>query len=357
MLDQPEVDVGYDHLVRLERDRGIEHIFLPEDAHRNYSVRELLEGVRHERDIRSGEGLECPYKGKIDFGILTIREDENNAVLRRFDKVTIVEDQRRYRIRTLALPKGDAYTIAVLRCVEQGNADAQDAARDLIEDLRPRFLLVVGIAGGVPANEFTLGDVVVSTRIIDFSVEAVIKNQDAEYALGGGSLHSTAAKLAADLSAMVTDGELDGWNSREAITRERPPVDLSDENFYGETYWKKSLHEKMSRHFKSCEARPPLVTSGAIASSDRLIKEDETHSGRQWGLGQPAARAGEPHRLRVVPSDARRTPILRFRSPRCQRHLHRNPALDTDRHMAGSNLGSPVNSAAFEYEADISRDE
>jgi hypothetical protein len=44
--DQPDVDVGYDHLVNLEREEGIDHIFLPEDAHRKYSVRELLEGVR-----------------------------------------------------------------------------------------------------------------------------------------------------------------------------------------------------------------------------------------------------------------------------------------------------------------------
>src|SRR5207237_7589548 len=44
--EQPEVDVGYDHLVKLERTEGLDHIFLPEDADRKYSVRELLEGVR-----------------------------------------------------------------------------------------------------------------------------------------------------------------------------------------------------------------------------------------------------------------------------------------------------------------------
>ena len=38
-------------------------------------------------------------------------------------------------------------------------------------------MLVVGIAGGVPSHEFTLGDVVVSSRIPDFSVEAVIRDK------------------------------------------------------------------------------------------------------------------------------------------------------------------------------------
>src|SRR5678815_5986067 len=44
--DKPEVDVGYDHLVTLEKDEGLEHTFRPERADRKYSVSELLEGVR-----------------------------------------------------------------------------------------------------------------------------------------------------------------------------------------------------------------------------------------------------------------------------------------------------------------------
>ena len=300
--EQPEVDVGYEHLVKLERDEGLDHMFLPEDADRKYSVRELLEGVRDDRarlpgghaGERTGAALDnlddgalnprparptgSPYRGKVDFGILTIREDENTAVLRRFDKVVTDEQQRRYRIRRLALPGGGAYTLAVLRCLEQGTTDAQAAAHALLEDLAPRFLLVVGIAGGVPSHEFSLGDVVVSSRIVDFSVEAVIRDKDREYALGGGPLHPGAAKLVADVSAMVADGELDGWNSLDAITQSRPPVDLADDRFYGDAAWKASVREKIERHFAGRPARPPLAITGAVASSDRLIKDDETLS-------------------------------------------------------------------------------
>jgi nucleoside phosphorylase/predicted GTPase len=296
--DKPEVDVGYDHLVRLERQEGPGYAFLPEDADRKYTVRELLEGVRDDELLRRrrpgeradaahdlGDGAPAPrparpsaspLRGKIDFGILTIREDENTAVLRRFAKVATEAGQRRYRIRTLALPGGGAYTLAVLRCLEQGTTDAQAAAHALIEDLAPRFMLVVGIAGGVPSHELSLGDVVVSSRIVDFSVEAVIRDQAREYALGGGPLHADAARLAADVSAMIADGELDGWSAPESVGRPRPPVDLDGDRFYGDADWQRSVRDKLRRHFAERPPRPPLAITGALASSDRLIKDDET---------------------------------------------------------------------------------
>ena len=46
LTDQPELDVSYYHLLRLEERRGLDHEFDPEGADRSYTVRELLEGVR-----------------------------------------------------------------------------------------------------------------------------------------------------------------------------------------------------------------------------------------------------------------------------------------------------------------------
>jgi nucleoside phosphorylase len=216
------------------------------------------------------------YKGRVDFGIITIREDEFEAVLDRFPKVDVVEARRRYRIRRLPLTGGDAYTIAVVRCAEQGTSDALNTARDLLEDLDPAFLLVVGIAGGVPAYEFTLGDAIVCTRIADFSVEAVLRDHSREYALGGGPLHPDAAKLAADVRAMVRDGDLAGWNDRTSIGMDRPPVMMEEGRFYGDDDWKKDVRDKLEHHFGDKAARSPLVVTGPVASSDRLIKEAET---------------------------------------------------------------------------------
>jgi internalin A len=295
---QPEVDVGYQHLVTLEQRKGLDHMFLPENADREYSVRELLEGVREHSDrrrelharattgftrgdieaARAASSTRSLFRDNVDFGIVTIRDDENAAVLRRLHKVAMEERRRRYRLRKLALPGGGEYTIAVIRCLEQGNTDAQAAANALLEELSPRFVLVVGIACGVPSYEFTLGDVVVSSRIADFSVEAVIRDRAREHALGGGPLHPDAAKLAADVSAMISDGELDGWSSRDAITRTWPRVDLADARFYGDRQWKNNVRKTLARHFAEKVPRPPIAITGAIASSDRLIKDDETMS-------------------------------------------------------------------------------
>jgi nucleoside phosphorylase len=215
------------------------------------------------------------FRRKVDFGIVTIREDEAEAVLERFPKMTVVEGRRRYRIRRLPLPDGSSYIIAALRCFEQGNTDALSAARDLLEDLDPAWILVVGIAGAVPSRDLTLGDVIVSTRIVDFSVEAVIKDQSREYALGGGPLHPDAAALAGDVRAMVVDGDLEGWNSAESLRLPPPPVDLAPANFYGDDDWQRSVRDALEHRFSGGVERKSRVVAGAIASSDRLVKDAE----------------------------------------------------------------------------------
>ena len=57
---------------------------------------------------------------------------------------------------------------------------------DLIDDLQPSLLLVVGIAGGLPSDDISLGDVVLSTRLLDFSVEARKFQEHTTYNVGGG---------------------------------------------------------------------------------------------------------------------------------------------------------------------------
>jgi len=214
--------------------------------------------------------------GEVDFGIIAIREDEHTAVLQRFpEAIRTVTAHRRYRLRRLRLSPTEAYTVAVVRCAEQGNGEAQAAAYDLIEDLAPSWILVVGIAGGVPANELSLGDVVVSTRIADFSVEAVLGDHSREYALAGGPLHPDVTRWVADIAAMAQEGELGEWNTEAAIGRPLPPVEIADDRFYGDDAWKKDLREKIERRFRAGPGRQPIVTAGAIASSDRLIKDAE----------------------------------------------------------------------------------
>ncbi|MBK9781446.1 MAG: hypothetical protein IPP55_15575 [Anaerolineales bacterium] len=40
-----------------------------------------------------------------------------------------------YNLHRLELPGGGSYLVAVVRCIEQGNTEALDAARDMLEEL------------------------------------------------------------------------------------------------------------------------------------------------------------------------------------------------------------------------------
>lgn len=207
-------------------------------------------------------------KGRVDLAILTIREDEFDAVLQRFPTYGRAVGMRHYNVCRLELGNGEHYLVAIIRCTEPANDEAQDAARDILEELNPPWLFVVGIAGGVPSGEFGLGDVVVSTRLHDFRVEAVLQGKDPEYALGGGPMHKEAATLAANLRALRND--LGHWNAADSIGVARPPIELTETSLYGDPSWQTKVRLAVLQHVSRLE---PLVTAGAIASSDRLIKD------------------------------------------------------------------------------------
>ena len=101
------------------------------------------------------------------------------------------------------------------------------------------------------------------TRVADFSVEAVLSDHSREYALGGGPLHPDAANLAADVRAMVSDGDLAGWNDRTSIGMDRPAVKIEDDRFGGDDDWKKDVRVKARAPFEGKAARPLLVVTGA----------------------------------------------------------------------------------------------
>src|SRR5437763_10832105 len=108
---------------------------------------------------------------QVDFAIITIREDEFDAVLERFpQKRQKGSSGRIYGISQVKTQDGQNCIVALTRSSEQGNDAAQQVANDVISDLDPQMLLIVGIAGGVPSYEFTLGDVIISSRIDNFNV-------------------------------------------------------------------------------------------------------------------------------------------------------------------------------------------
>jgi nucleoside phosphorylase len=207
----------------------------------------------------------------IDIGILTIRDDEFGAVLKAFpdDHGIHKSRHREYTLRTANAGDGARYRLAILRQIEQGNGEAQEAARDLYDDLQPSLILVVGIAGGLPSDDISLGDVVLSTRVLDFSVEARKFEEHTTYNVGGGPIAKAIAAGVANLRARVL--ELTDW-SAELPTK--PDVNFGPGKVYGPPKWQREVRAKLQLHYgKAVAARAPMFTSGPIASSDRLVKD------------------------------------------------------------------------------------
>ena len=67
----------------------------------------------------------------VDIGVLTIRDDEFRAVLQTFARDHDIHKgrYREYTLRTADAGQGARYHLAILRQIEQGNGEAQEAAR------------------------------------------------------------------------------------------------------------------------------------------------------------------------------------------------------------------------------------
>lgn len=218
------------------------------------------------------------FKGKIDFGIITIKSEEYLSLLKRFSPIYEVEGERRYSISCIKTSNNDYYWIALVRCAEQGESVGQKTAENLIKDIDPEWLLLVGIAGGIPSSDFSLGDVILANRLHSFSLQAVYEGGITNYGNRGGPMHPVIDDLLAQLPAY----ELEFANWHETIDLERPIIKLQPNNFYGDESWKEDLKEKLEKRFKDenkFKNRSKHVVA-PIASSNKLIKDTKVI--QQW---------------------------------------------------------------------------
>jgi nucleoside phosphorylase/energy-coupling factor transporter ATP-binding protein EcfA2 len=211
---------------------------------------------------------------RVDIGILTFREDELEAVLERFPPERIVDGRRMYNLSRVPLEGGGSYTVAMTRCVEEmGSGDAANAVRDLVEDLGPSLLLVVGIAAGMPSEEITLGDVVVATRIANvrlFPISDKRANPPANE-----TMHKDVAKWASNLPARIPT--MADWNN-EAFTGPTPDI---PGKFEGDILMEGTVRSSFKYHFSGewtyrsypnprRKLRASRPKTGVIVATDRL---------------------------------------------------------------------------------------
>ena len=220
---------------------------------------------------------------QVDFAIITIRPDEFAAVLQRFPtEVQKGQSGRTYGISQIQMRSGKNVKVAVVRASGQGNDISQQVASDIINDLDPQMLLVVGIAGGVPSDDFTLGDVIISTRIDNLNISKRLVDGTEEFDIRGG-IHPGVSDIAASL--LLYQKEFAGWNEQNAITLRRPSVDLRQfetDAFKAKiidgqknAFWYKKVRTSLTSQFdeESNATRPPLFETGTIASSNSVIRD------------------------------------------------------------------------------------
>ncbi len=216
-------------------------------------------------------------KGEVDVAILTIKYEETSAALKGLTRRRRVEGRGAHyslgRVWTLA---NEELRVAIGTTSGQGQGPAQTLASSMINDLEPRWLIVVGIGGAYPATEFSLGDVAVSERIHDFSLAAEKPDGVREFEDRGRDLAPAAKTLVTDV---IHFGErLGDWSTEAAIGLAKPKVKIpnakTSDKLEGDKSWRKSIVEGLKANFPAkIPLRAPLAVSATIISSNTLVRD------------------------------------------------------------------------------------
>jgi nucleoside phosphorylase len=120
-----------------------------------------------------------------DFVIVTPLEEERDAVLSRLPghrKLPPSEDDIRvYYEAEVPVRFSDgtssSYSVVAVTLAKMGHTEAASATGDAIRRWRPRFVLLVGIAGGVGKAGVKLGDVLIADQVADYELQKVSDSQ------------------------------------------------------------------------------------------------------------------------------------------------------------------------------------
>ena len=126
----------------------------------------------------------------VDFAFITALEKEAKALVRRFENYHTEyfgeHDIRTYHCGTIPVPQNErAYRVVAVLLPKMGEIAAANAVTDTIARWKPKFLIMIGIAGGIPQDDLDLGDVVVADQIIGYEygklTDEEFKHRDRAY--------------------------------------------------------------------------------------------------------------------------------------------------------------------------------
>ncbi|EAQ79622.1 phosphorylase family protein [Blastopirellula marina] len=213
-------------------------------------------------------------KGKVDFAIITIRPDEYKAVLDRIpNRKAVMGGNWLYEYADVETANNEFVSVAIARTQGQGHGPAQQVANNMVLDLEPKWFVLIGIAGAFPNDDFSLGDVILASRIVDFAVQAANDGGTTEYATGGGPVHRDVQNLLSWIPSQ--ENTLGDWNTEGQLGSARPmleiPQSASDSRIYGGEEHQVTILKSLRRHFETI--RKPKYHDGCLATSNTLIKD------------------------------------------------------------------------------------
>jgi nucleoside phosphorylase len=225
-------------------------------------------------------------KGKVHAAIITIRQDEYEAMESKLGDVRPVIGNNTYKYAELELDGGTSISVVLTRPIGQGNTRAQALASNIIYELDPGWLFLVGIAGGVPDKEYSLGDVVLATYLHDFSLTAANAEGVTRQSMGG-DMHRDVDRFLST-RAVGADGrklsELAGFGT-DPVLLNHPPVYAAgirkSELYYGSDGYQRRVKGAIEHRFpRGKRAGGPIVRQGPSANGNVLVKDDALLS--QW---------------------------------------------------------------------------
>ncbi len=201
------------------------------------------------------------YRGRVHFAIITVKAEEEDEILERFPRQHSVRGQRFYSMCRTENVRGEQLLVASVRQPGQGNIHASTITRDLIADLDPAWILLVGIAGASPFGDAILGDVVLGTHVHDLTVHARNADGSSTFSAKGGA--ATPEVEATVVHARSTLAKVMHFPTPQITLPPSPTFTTSDEE----------VNKRISASLKT--KRSPKILDGPIISTDALVKDVE----------------------------------------------------------------------------------
>lgn len=156
---------------------------LESDPSRQNEFQQLIRELVGFTEITGNEREQLVVNPPVDFVIITPLKEEREHVLAQLlgnRKLPPTEqDIRVYYAASLGVqfPDGSQtqYSIIVLPLAKMGHLDAASATSDAIKRWLPRYVVLVGIAGGIANANVKLGDVLIADQVADFELQKIVE--------------------------------------------------------------------------------------------------------------------------------------------------------------------------------------